>query len=206
MRSQRWIPALLVAALLAGLLWQVQASRARTRAARARGSSNGTNAAAAQVAPGQRLLAVAGEVADAELQERAHKLSPRAAAFIERVDDLYPRHLYAAAAGCYEGGIQRDYKMRFAYKLAGVGGEVRVTDARLIYSNFEDGKLEGCMREAILGAHWRDDEMPDFTDEDELLVRVRGMKKYLQPDDGDPSGADLDGGADGDGDGSGEAD
>jgi hypothetical protein len=188
----KWITAGLVAVALGLLAWQM-----RPRAQEHGATPDAAMAGAPLVGDSTRAKKLLGAAAKIQEEAQPKKLRENGEEYIERIDEVYPRRLYGFAAQCYEGGIERDYKMKFAYKLRGENGVVRVTEVKLLESNFEDEKIEHCMRDAIANATWRDDEIPDFTDEDELLIRVRGIKKYLQSDDdsddasGEPAGFDA---------------
>jgi hypothetical protein len=110
------------------------------------------------------------------------KLHPKSEQFAVRVDEEIPRRLYSEAAGCYEGGLQRDEKVRLEIKVSSVDGAISVPTVKVLYSNISDPKLVDCIVEQVKATHWQDDEMPSWEDTDELLIRVRGMKKYLGED------------------------
>lgn len=111
------------------------------------------------------------------------KLDPNSQAFISRVDDEIPRKLYAMALSCGTGvGTHRDQKVKLGVELVAKDGEVSVREAKVLEATITDASLVECMRLAVRAARWRDDEMPDWADEDEIVVRLRGINKYT-PDD-----------------------
>ncbi len=186
----KWILGFGVAIVLAWLLINVRTSPVREARA----------AADDRVAPAEKMDGVARATA----ARPAAKLAPPPAVkvlsltseqFYERVDEVAPRRLYSAAVTkCYEGGMHRDFKMRLAYKLHVKSGQVTFSDVKILLSTFQDPKLETCMRDAVAASTWQDPELPDYDTEDELLLRVRGMKKYLELDDaGEDAKAEAEG-------------
>jgi hypothetical protein len=124
------------------------------------------------------------EVAEEEEGPPSGKLDPKSEAFYERIDDIIPEHLYAAAADCHRTGLEDSEKIRLSVRIRVIDSEVHVADVRVLESSISDQGVEACIRDSVKNARWKDDEMPDWEDEDELLIRVRGLKKHLamQPD------------------------
>jgi hypothetical protein len=96
-----------------------------------------------------------------------------------RLDEQIPRRLYAEAARCYQGGLDKDQRLDVTYRLHVTDGEVSVSDLRAVESTLEDSALERCIRERILAAKWRDDALPDLDEDDDLYMRVGGFSSYV---------------------------
>jgi hypothetical protein len=134
-------------------------------------------------------------IAPAETPE-ATRLDPRSDEFNQWVDVQLPRQLYDEAAQCYARvgglrggrGLARNQKLKLGYRIRIVDGEVTLAVVRVLDSTLGDGNLERCMTQAVAAARFRDPALPDWTGEDELLLRLRGMKKHLgsDPDEGMP--------------------
>ena len=116
------------------------------------------------------------------------KLDPKSDAFIELVDEIIPRRLYGRVADrCYQRNYPDWEKIKLSIKERAVGGQYMITDVSIIESNIQSNEMRDCIVSAVKGASWGADEMPDWEDEDELFIRVSGMKKYLDlPDENDP--------------------
>jgi len=60
-----------------------------------------------------------------------------------------------------------------------VNGEVSVHDVTIKESTINDPALETCFIQEVMRATWKDDELPDWEQDDELVIRPeRGMKKF----------------------------
>jgi hypothetical protein len=193
--------------LLAGpLVWQLRARPVASdpRPADARGQAAGWSGGAGERAPVAGLSwvgALEGVPEERRLIESnehggplrpepaapSGKLDPRSETFRELVDEVIPRRFYGAAARCYKGGLDRDRKLRLSVKYRVVSGEVSVADVKILHSTMGDEELEACILEQVRASRWRDERMPNWEEEDEILIRVRGLKRYLQPDEDEPA-------------------
>lgn len=192
---RRWIaPTLAIVTIgAAALLWL----ELRGPAARA----DGTGMAAPTAAPTVSMpVAHAPElpVAPAAPAEAAapEKLDPQSDAFFYRFDEVVPANLTRKAAHCYDGArrVHRNQKLKLRYKLHIKDGVVTVHDVTVKSSNLDYPGLEDCFIRAVAESTWRDDSLPDWEQDDELVLNPeRGMKKYSQAnvdDEGDgPVGA-----------------
>ncbi len=123
-----------------------------------------------------------GEEAQAEVE----KLDPTSNEFFHHVDDVLPAHLYQEAVShCYHPGLDRNAQISINYTLRAKNGQLEVTDLKVLDSKM-DPSLAQCIVTAVKTAHWKDDRMPDWEDEDDLHIQVGGMKKYLGDDVEDP--------------------
>ena len=107
--------------------------------------------------------------------------------FYERIDETYSRRLLGFAAECYEGGKERKQKLKIGFRFQIVDGSVAVQNARIIESDLNDPKLEQCMLNKVARATFKDPRMPDWStrgnDEEELLVRVKSLKRFGPEED-----------------------
>jgi hypothetical protein len=113
----------------------------------------------------------------------SNKLDVKSDAFRIRLEEMIPSRLYGEAARCYKGGLHRDKKLKLAFRLQVMDGEISVAEAKVVSSTMGDSKLERCIEEEVRHAHWHDNVMPDWESSEELLMRVRGFKQYLEPAD-----------------------
>jgi hypothetical protein len=110
------------------------------------------------------------------------KLDPRSDEFFYKFDELMPKALTRNAAKCYEGRhgqLHRNQKLSLRFKTKIVNGEVSVHDVKIKESTLNDPALETCFIQEVQRSAWKDDELPDWEQDDELVLRPeRGMKKY----------------------------
>lgn len=110
------------------------------------------------------------------------KLDPRSDEFFYKFDELMPKTLTRNAAKCYEGRhgqLHRNQKLSLRFKTKIVNGEVSVHDVKIKESTLNDPALETCFIQEVQRSAWKDDELPDWEQDDELVLRPeRGMKKY----------------------------
>jgi hypothetical protein len=126
------------------------------------------------------LAAVAKQVAVAEA--KPHKLDPASDAFFYKFDEQVPPALTAEAAKCYQGGIHRVHrnaKVKLGYTIKIKDGVLSVADVKVVESTVNDKALETCFAREVAKVTWNDDELPDWAQNDELVIRPeRGMKKF----------------------------
>lgn len=112
------------------------------------------------------------------------KLDPKSDEFFRRFDEVIARKLTAEAATCYNGGKERDQKVKFGFRAVIRDGRVTIRDVKQMVSTLNDPALERCMLEKVAGfASWKDDAFPDYEMDDEVLIRVRALKKHKQEED-----------------------
>lgn len=180
----KWIVAagvLLIAAVL--LIWKLTAPSER-RAQPARVIDAGVATAPPVDAPplrGTRIVKTPGKPVDAGPAAKEEKLDPKSEAFSRVLDVGIPDTLRAYAADCYKGGDDPDRKMKILYKLRIQNGAVWVTDVRADNTEIDE-KTAKCMVDAVEKANWRGDNLPDHTEEGELFIRLRALKKYKYRD------------------------
>jgi hypothetical protein len=103
--------------------------------------------------------------------------------FSRRVDEAIPNRFRAAMVKCDRTGLDPDASITLGYQLHIRGGQISATNVRVIKSDVQDSALEQCMLQALLNTRWIDAELPNFTEESQLFIRLRSMDKYLDPDE-----------------------
>src|SRR5262245_33661788 len=173
--------ALLALALLLWLQMRPEEAAPATRQVAPPSSPSPTVAAA----PAKAAAAAATEdeaEPPAEPAAAPAKLDPRSDAFFYKFDEVVPNRLTRNAAKCYEGRhgqLHRNQKLSLRFKTKIVNGEVTVHDVTIKESTLNDSALETCFIQEVLRSTWKDDELPDWEQDDELVIRPeRGMKKF----------------------------
>jgi hypothetical protein len=131
--------------------------------------------------------------------EPPKKLDPQSDAFFYKFDEVVPKRLTREAAACYEGHAHlanRNMRLKVSFKTQIANGEVTLHDVKVVDSSLGDQALENCFVRKISEAHWRDDSLPDWQQDDMIVIRPeRGLKKYMKENleyDGDgPEGPPL---------------
>jgi hypothetical protein len=119
----------------------------------------------------------------------SHKLDTRSDLFMERKNEIIPSRIYAEAAKCYRGQADRDQKIKVEFRLRVEDGEVSVSDVHVLKNTLTDASLSRCIVDEVRKARFKDPEMPDWESTEELLMRMRGFKKYAsagEPGEDDP--------------------
>jgi hypothetical protein len=170
------------AALLAllALLWL------QIREPAAQPSVTAKQAAAPSITPEQQRLAemkaLGAQVAEAKA--KSGKLDPRSDAFFYKFDEALPPALTREAAKCYTGGLRRvhrNQKVKLGYKVTIKDGTLSISDVKVVESTVNDKELEECFAREVAKVTWTDEELPDWAQDDELVIRPeRGMKKFTK--------------------------
>jgi hypothetical protein len=128
------------------------------------------------------LADVAAKVQEAKANEG--KVDINSDAFFIRFDELVPQLTTRNAAKCYTGGlgrVHRNQKVKLAFKDTIKNGVVTITDVKVVESTINDQTLIDCFVREVQGTTWNDDGLPDWTQDDELVIRPeRGMKKFTK--------------------------
>ena len=125
--------------------------------------------------------------------DKPKKIRTDSDAFQFEFDDVQPHRLMKQAAKCYTGGLNRvadrNAKMKLTFHDHIVNGEVYITDVKMVESTLNNKALEQCMIEKVSAYHWHNDILPDWVQDDMLLIRPEGgMRKFL------PESMDYEGG------------
>jgi hypothetical protein len=171
----------LVTAVLLWLLWrETRSTSARPALPAAARSSLASATAAALTAPAVTAEPAAAPLAPAD--GKPAKLDPRSDEFFYQFDEAVPKALTRNAARCYEGrqgSLHRNQKLILRFRTRIVDGEVQVRDVAVKESTLGDAALETCFLQEVQRTTWRNDQLPDWEQDDELVIRPeRGMKKY----------------------------
>lgn len=94
------------------------------------------------------------------------------------MDVVVPENFREALAPCYKGGLDGNLKLTITYQLHIVSGKIYATDVKVAKSEINDQALEQCMVTAVQQLSWTADDVPDWSEEQELFVRLRTLKKY----------------------------
>jgi hypothetical protein len=142
--------------------------------------------------PSRATTAATSSVADRPSNTNAatappEKLDPKSDAFRNRLDEQIPARLYGDAARCYKGGLRRDQRLDLTYRIHVVDGLVTFGDVRVLESTVGSTALEQCIRDKVASARWREDELPDLDEQDDLYMRVDGWTQYLANADDSPA-------------------
>ena len=113
------------------------------------------------------------------------KLDAKSEAFFDKLDMEVPRTLYRKALHCYKDGSDKDQKIKFLYKMRSINSEVQITETKVVANTLTDDSTSECIQLAIKNAVWKDEEMPDYEGDDELLIRLGAFKKFM-PEDWEP--------------------
>lgn len=125
-----------------------------------------------------------GAAAPAPASGPPKKLDVKSTEFYQRFYEMLTPRLTKEAADCYHGGKERDQKVKFSFKASIRDGRVTMRDVAMVTSTLNDPALERCMLEKVANfASWKDEEFPDYELDDEVLIRVRVLKKYKQEED-----------------------
>jgi hypothetical protein len=140
--------------------------------------------AAVAVTPEQSRISELRKIGEqvASVEKKAGKLDPKSDAFFYKFDEAIPPALTAEAAKCYTGGLRRVHrnaKVKLGYKITIKDGVLGISDVRVVESTVNDKALEECFAREVAKVTWKDDELPDWAQDDELVIRPeRGMKKF----------------------------
>lgn len=176
----RWLAAATVAVLaLLALLWmQIREPAAAVAPAKAREVA--APAAQAAITNADQLAIAAQKVREAQAQ--SGKIDPASDAFTYRFDEQVTPQLTMNAAKCYTGGlsrVHRNQKTKLDMKLHIKNGVVTVSDVKIVETTIADKALNNCFVREVAKTTWTDEQLPDWSQEEELVIRPeRGMKKF----------------------------
>ncbi len=182
---KKWLAGALALLVLVILLW-MQIRSPGPEPVVAEHAAAPAAAAAPAVVPaaekGQPAVAQAAPEDELDLPDRPAKIDPKSDEFFKRFDEVVPRELTRNAARCYEGRhgqLHRNQGLKLKYKIRIASGQVTVRDVKVAESTLNDPALETCFIQEVARSTWKDDELPDWEQDDELVLRPeRGMKKY----------------------------
>jgi hypothetical protein len=100
----------------------------------------------------------------------------------KRLDEVIPGRLSGEAARCYKGGLDRSKRIDLTYRLHVEDSRVIVREVRIGESTLGDRALEDCIRQRVASMTWRDPQLPDIDEEDNLYLSVRQFKSFTGVD------------------------
>lgn len=119
-----------------------------------------------------------------EATNKPEKIDINSDAFFIRFDELVPHLTSKNAAKCYTGGlnrVHRNQKVKLAFKDTIKDGVVSISDVRVVESTINDQTLVDCFVREVAATTWTDESLPDWSQDDELVIRPeRGMKKFTK--------------------------
>jgi hypothetical protein len=128
-------------------------------------------------------LAIAAQKAR-ELADKGGKIDPATDAFTYAFDERVSPMGLMNAAKCYTGGlarVHRNQKTKLGYDVVIKGGVVKFENVRIVETTINDKTLNDCFLREVAKTTWTDEHLPDWKQEDELLIRPeRGMKKFTK--------------------------
>ena len=167
----------LLLALLALLLWQLH-EPADTVTAPSKPAAAAPVAADPSVPAG--LEKVAAKLA--EKYPKSDKWETDSDEFQIQFRDVIPQVATRNAMKCYTGGlhtVHRNAKVKFSTKDVIKNGQVSIVDVKVVESTIDDPEMIACMQKEIAATAWRDNKLPDVTEEDMVLVRPgRNVNKF----------------------------
>jgi hypothetical protein len=171
--------AVVVVGALVVLMLELGSSSAASAVAAAPPAPPPTPVRRAASAPAVPTLAAA----EPEAPEAApvEKLDPQSDAFFYKFDEVVPAALTREAASCYDDAprVHRNQKLKLTFKTRIRDGVVSVHDVKVDTSTLDNASLEACFIRKVSEATWHDDELPDWDQDDMLVLRPgRGMKKF----------------------------
>ena len=147
-------------------------------AAEAAAAATASAAPMARPAPLPRVAAPAPAAPTAESLV-GNRLDPRSDAFRNRLDEVVPERLSATAAGCYHGGLKQDQELDLTYRIHVEDGAVSITNLRVDDDSTNDPALVRCIQQRLLAARWKDDELPDIEEDDDLYLSGDSLKRFV---------------------------
>ncbi len=116
---------------------------------------------------------------DARTAAESAQLDPESEEFSAQLDVRIPDRFRAGLARCDRKGFDPDAKISFSYTLTIKSGVVSASNVHIENSDLGDKTLENCMTGSIEATRWTDPELPDFSEDQDLFLRIRSLDKYL---------------------------
>tara|TARA_R110002096_G_scaffold171490_4_gene344481 strand:- start:105537 stop:106115 length:579 start_codon:yes stop_codon:yes gene_type:complete len=178
----KWI-ALLVALVgaLGGLLWKLSAPSDEPEVIVPTFDAAGATSEPSIVAKRRTTTGPQSDAAPAALAEGV--LDPQGEEFSARLDVGIPDRFRASLASCNRKDFDPDAKISLTYTLNIADGQVSASNVQVDKSDLGDPELERCMVQAVQEARWEARDLPDFSEEQDLFIRIRSLDKYLSKDE-----------------------
>ena len=110
----------------------------------------------------------------AAVDDKPKKYDTDSDEFFYKFQDVITQVASRNAMQCYHGGLktlQRQQKVKFSVKDVIKDGEVTMTSVKVVETNINDPELIACMQKEIEKTHWHDDMLPDYNEDDMVLIR-----------------------------------
>ncbi len=177
----KWIVAfaVLLVALLA-IVWNMGPNKASKLASSPAKPTQEAPTALAEQAPATSFKSKPKTIAKAvEIDSDSKLLDPTSEAFSHELDVGIPDGFRAKLADCERKDMDPDAKISISYQLHIEAGIVSASQVRVQKSDLDNPDLEQCMVVAIQNARWEAANLPNFSEEQDLFIRMRSLDKYL---------------------------
>lgn len=124
-----------------------------------------------------------GTDAQTVASETEGQLDPQSEEFSREIDVGIPDRFRASLARCNRKGFDPDAKISISYTLTIKEGVVSASNVQIEESDLGDASLENCMVTSIQGVRFTAPELPDFSEDQDLFLRIRSLNKYLDQDE-----------------------
>jgi hypothetical protein len=178
----KWVLALLALVSAMGvLLWQLSSGGPKKIESQTRDASPSVSIPASDAQP--RNLRSKAKDAGPKGDAAVAQYDPQSEEFSHEVDVSIPDGFRAKLARCNRKGVDPDAKITITYRLHIESGVVSASQVKVDKSDLDNAELEQCMVTAVQQARWVASDMPDFTEEQDLFIRIRSLNKYLDTDE-----------------------
>ncbi len=111
------------------------------------------------------------------------KLETTSDEFSDRIDVGIPDHFRAQMAACERDGVDPNAKITISYMLHIEDDVISASTVTIENSTLGNSELEQCMLVAVQDTRWIAEDMPNFSEEQDVFVRMRSLDKYLGADE-----------------------
>lgn len=137
--------------------------------------------------PTPEVVEAPAEPVEEEKPQETGKYDPQSDEFFHKHDEVVIPQVMRSAVKCWEALepakqklFHRNQSMVIKFKQKIVNGTVTMYDAHVERSSIKDPALETCFFNQVLATTWRDDRLPDWTQDDEVKISPRVLKKYTR--------------------------
>ncbi len=185
----KWIGAGVVLLVLVGaLLWPSSPESHRPKTTQARATQGDGDTAGATNDVVRPIIRSASSPPNTpspanEQPDAAAMIDPKSEEFLQAIEEVAPARFRGEMAKCDYRKLDPNAKVRIHYRLRIINGQVLATDVRVGESEIEDADVQQCFVRAMQNTQWQSSDLPDYDQEEELLVRVRMLDKFRDYDD-----------------------
>lgn len=127
-----------------------------------------------------KIIERAPKVAPEKESPETTKFDPTSDEFSRELDVGIPDGFKSKMATCKRDGVDPNAKITISYKLHIEDDVVSASKVTVKDSNLGNTTLEQCIVSAVQDARWVAADMPDFSEEQDIFVRMRSLDKYLE--------------------------